>query len=256
MVRTIVRLAAIVFFSASCLAQEPRPLLSNDPGASQTRKSDPPVVDMIGPSRPLPENAVSIARLRVPRKAQGFYEKARKAFRKNRYDEAQHRLDQALQAYPSFPEALTMLGYIQLSLDEWETAEQTLRAAVRADPNFGLAHIILAFLYNTEHRFDDAAVSARRAAELAPDSWVVQFEMTRALLGKGQYDSALSVSDAALHKNRGTLLHVVKAQALMGLKRFREASTELQTYLQYQPTGELSQHAHDLLKQIQNASLQ
>ena len=256
MPRTVACFAGIVLFSVSGFAQQSQPLRSSDPGASQARKSDPPLSEMVAPAPQLPEHAVSVARLRVPREAQGFYEKARKAFRKNRYAEAEHRLGQALQAYPAFPEALTMLGYIQLSLDEWEPAEQSLRAAVRTDPNFGLAHIVLAFLYNTEHRFDDAAASARRAGELAPDSWVVQFEMTRALLGKGQYDSALSVSDAALHKNRGTLLHVVKAQALMGLKRFREASTELQTYLQYQPAGELAQHAHDLLKEIQSASPQ
>jgi len=162
-------------------------------------------------------------------------------------------LNQALQGYSAFPEALTMSGYIQICLSKWELAEQNLLAAVRTDPTYGLAHIVLADLYNTERRFDDALATARRAVALLPDSWVVQFELARALLGNGQYDSALSISDAALRANGATLLHVLKAHALIGLERYPEAVTELRTYLQYQPLGELSQDAHDLLDQIQGA---
>ena len=224
----------IVLFSVGCVAQQSRPIPSSDTGPVPRRETGRPLIDILNPPQQLPERSVSIVRLRVPRKSRELYEKARNAFGKHRYAEAQHMLHQALQGYSAFPEALTMSGYIQICL--------------------GLAHIVLADLYNTERRFDDALAAARRAVALMPDSWVVQFEMARALLGNGQYDSALRISDAALGANGGTLLHVLKAHALIGLERYPEAVTELQMYLQYQPLGELSQNAHDLLDQIQGAA--
>lgn len=254
MSRTVFGFAGIVLFSLGCVAQQSRPIPSSDTGPVQRRESGRPLIDILDPPQQLPERSVSIVRLRVPRKSRELYEKARNAFGKHRYAEAQHMLNQALQGYSAFPEALTMSGYIQICLSELELAEQNLLAAVRTDPTYGLAPIVLADLYNTERRFDDALAAARRAVVLMPDSWVVQFEMARALLGNAQYDSALRISDVALGANGGTLLHVLKAHALIGLERYPEAVTELQTYLQYQPLGELSQNAHDLLDQIQGAA--
>jgi len=253
MSRTVVGFAGIVLFSLGCVAQQSRPIPSSGPGAVQSGESERPLVDMLAPPQQLPERSVSLVRLRVPRKSRELYEKARKAFGKHRYAEAQQMLNQALQGYPAFPEALTMKGYTQIWFSELEPAEQNLLAAIRTDPTYGLADIILADLYNTERRFDDALAAARRASALIPDSWVIQFEIARALLGNSQYESALSISDAALRANGGTLLHVLKAHALIGLERYSEAVTELRTYLQYQPLGELSQDAHDLLDQIQGA---
>lgn len=251
MSRTVVGFAAIVFFSLGCVAQQSQP--SGGPGVVPSSESENPLIDMLGPPRQLPERSVSLVRLRAPRKSRELYEKARKAFGKHRYAEAQQMLNQALQGYSAFPEALTMSGYIQICFSQQKLAEQNLLAAIRIDPTYGLADIVLADLYNTERRYDDALVAARRAVALIPDSWVVQFEIARALLGNGQYQSALAISDAALRANGGTLLHVLKAHALIGLERYSEAVTELRTYLQYQPLGELSQDAHDLLDQIQGA---
>ena len=254
MSKTVVGFAGIVLFSVGCVAQQSRPIPSSGPGAVRNSESERPLVDMLDSPQQLPERSVSLVRLRVPRKSRELYEKARKAFGKHRYAEAQQMLNQAIQGYSAFPEALTMSGYIQICLSEWKLAEQNLLAAVRTDPTYGLAPIVLADLYNTERRFDDALAASRQAVALVPDSWVVQFEMARALLGNSQYDSALSISDAALRANGGTLLHVLKAHALIGLERYPEAVAELRTYLQDQPLGELAENAHDLLDQIQGGT--
>lgn len=253
MSRTVLGFGVIVLLSIGCVAQQSQPIPSSGPGAVQGGESELPLSDMLDTPQQLAEGSVSIVRLRVPRKTRELYEKARKAFGKHRYAEAQQILNQALHGYSAFPEALTMSGYIQICLSESELAEQNLLAAVRTDPTYGIAHIVLADLYNAERRYDDALAAARRAVALTPDAWIVQFEMARALLGNSQYDSALSMSDAALRANGGNLVHVLKAHALIGLQRYPEATTELRIYLQYQPLGELSQNAHDLLDQIQGA---
>lgn len=202
----------------------------------------------------LRERSISITRLRVPRKARELYKRARRAFQKHRDATAQEKLDQALQRCPAFPEALTLRGFIQLDLNQWGFAEDNLQAAVRIDPTYELAYRLLGELYNRERRFDDALDASQRAAALNPNSWLVAYELARAFIGKQQYALALNISDAALAHNRGTLLHVAKAHALLGLGRYPEAVTELRAYLDYQPAGDGSQDAHDLLDQIQSAT--
>ena len=203
-----------------------------------------------GPSEP----SISAARLRVPRKARSHYEKAIKSFATLRYVEAQTQVDKALRLYPAFPEALTLLGYIQLHLQQWESAEHNLQAAIRSDPTYGYAYLILSHLYNLQKRFDDALEMSQRANALMPNDWMVAYEMCTSFIKTHQYAMALNFGDAALRTNRGTLLHVAKAHALIGLNRYREAVEELRTYLSYQPAGEGSRDAHDLLDRIENAA--
>lgn len=247
--RTIA-LACIILFSVRCLAQASQTIRSQDPELNMENQE--PSIAVRAPSQQVVEGAISIARLSVPRKAREIYEEAHKEFfREHKYAEAQRKLEQALQLYPAFPEALTLCGLIQLDRKQREPAERSLQAAVRNDPTYGTAYLVLSDLYNRELRFDDALAMSQRAVALI-DSWLVQYEMARALIGKHQYGLALDTSDAALRTNRGTLLHVAKAHALIGLGRYSEAAAEFRTYLNYQPAGEGSQDAHDLLRRIQS----
>ena len=106
---------------------------------------------------------ISAARLGVPRKARELYEKARKPFLKHADIEAQEKLRQAVHLYPAFPEALTLLGYIQLQLNQRESAEESLRTPVRSDPTYARAYLVLSHLYNLQGRFDEALEQAQRA---------------------------------------------------------------------------------------------
>ena len=207
-------------------------------------------------SQQLSEPLISTARLRVPRQARELYEKATKRFRNQDYIAAREKLDQALHLFPAFPEALTLLGYIQLNRNEWEAAEKTLQSAIRTDPSFGLAYLALSRLYRMQERFDDAIEVAQRAKTLMPGDWLVSYEICSSLMKKHQYATVVNLSDAALLTNRGTLLHVAKAHALIGLGRYQEAIVELRTYLYYQPAGEGSQDAHHLLDMVQSATNQ
>lgn len=211
---------------------------------------------IVGHPQQLSESSISAARLRVPHKALKLYEKAIKPFREHRYDEAQRNINKALHLYPDFPEALTLLGYIQIDLNQWEAAEQSLQGAIRSDPTYGVAYLVLSHLYNMQKRFDDAVEMSQRANVLMPDDWMVAYEKCTSFVKTGQYATALKLGDAALRATRATMLHLAKAHALLGLKRYSEAAVELRTYLSNEPTGEGSQDARDLLDRIQNAANQ
>lgn len=247
MCRHLVILACLISLSAVCFASA-----SQDSRRSpDDRKASPSVS---APTRRSVGPIVSVKRLRVPDKVRRLYGKALKAFRKNRYAEAQGRLDQALHVYPDFPEALALSGSIYISLQHWDLAEQILQAAIRTDPTYEVGYRLLSDLYNRERRFDDAMSVSKQAIGIAPDSWPLRYELARALIGKGEYMFALRTVDASLQKFPRTLLRVARAHALLGLGRYSEAAAELRVYLNCEPAGDGSQDARNLLAQIQNDS--
>lgn len=196
---------------------------------------------------------ISIARLKEPPKARHLFEKAMRAWMKNASAEAEHKLDQALKIDPAFPEALSLYGAILSALQQWEPAEQKLHEAVRIDPSYSPAYVILAGLYNAQDRFEEAHVAAQRAISAGANNWDVRYEIARALIGKRDYASALLTTEIALReKHHGSLLHLAKAHALIGLRRYSQATIELRTYLRFQPSGDGSQQARALLGQVQS----
>jgi tetratricopeptide (TPR) repeat protein len=195
---------------------------------------------------------ISVARLGVPRKARRSYEQAMEAWQKQDIAGAQRKVDQALKTDPGFPEALALKGFMQASQQNWRAAEENLQAAIRSDSGYYAAYIILAGIYNTQGRYDEAQESAQKAISAGADSWSVRYEIARVLIGKGEYQNALAVTDVALRSKHGSLLHVAKAHALLGLRRYPEAAMELRDYLRYQPAGEAALDAQEILNRLQS----
>ncbi len=198
------------------------------------------------------DGRVSITRLREPRKAQGLYYKAMFAWKKGRPAEAQRKLDEALKIYPSFPEALTLYGCIHAAFDRWDLAEQKLQAASESDPTYSPVYVVLAGVYNAQRRFDEAQREIQLGLSAGADTWHIQYEILRLLIGKGEYEGALVTADAALRSTpEGGMLHLAKAHALLGLRRYPQAVAELNTFLLYEPSGDGSEQARELLYKLQ-----
>lgn len=195
---------------------------------------------------------ISIRRLKVPRKARQLYEKALAAWGKHAGADAQQKVDQALQLDPTFPDALTLLSGIQAANQQWDAAERNVRAAIQSDPDYPPAYIVLAGICNTHQRYDEAEEAAEHALQAGAATWSVEYEMARALIGKEKYENAIAISNAALHSSHGSLMHLAKAHAMLGLQRYPEAAAELRTYLRDDPAGEGAQNARELLERLQS----
>jgi tetratricopeptide (TPR) repeat protein len=193
----------------------------------------------------------SSTRLTESRKARELYEKAKRAWARGLEAEAQNKLGKALKVDPTFPEALTLYGIIQAGHQRWKSAEASLKAAIQSDSRYAPAYVVLAGVYNSEERFNDAQEATTQALSAGANTWHVRYEIARAFIGKGQYESALAAIDATPPPSRDTgWMPLVKALALAGLRRYQEAATELRLYLFTQSSGDGSQYARDLLKQI------
>src|SRR6476660_3008715 len=109
------------------------------------------------------DGRISIVRLMEPPKARLLLSEAMNAWKKQKSAEAEHRLEDALKIYSPFPEALTFYGGIQASLQHWSSAEESVQAAIQADPDYFPAYIVLAGVYNAQTRFDDAEKATQQA---------------------------------------------------------------------------------------------
>lgn len=126
---------------------------------------------------------------------------------------------------------------MQASRQNWQSAEESLQAAIRSDPSYGPAYIILAGVYDSQGRYDEAQQAMERAISAGVDSWTLQFEIARILVGKGEYENALAITDQALRSKHRSLMHLARAHALLGLRRYPEAAAELRVYPRYKTVG-------------------
>lgn len=225
---------------ARALADTPTEPSLNSPGGKTVRPSG------------TAHSRISITRLKESHRVRQLYNKALNAWRKQKPSEAQHRLEQALELYPEFPEALTFYGGIHAAARQWSLAEEKLRAAIQSDPSYSPAYVILAGVYNSQRRFDDAQRATNQALATGADTWDVQYEIARVLIGKQQYEKVLAITEEALRsKEHGSLLHLAKAHALLGLRMYPQAVAELRVYLHDQPSRDESQGALDLLQEVE-----
>jgi tetratricopeptide (TPR) repeat protein len=103
-----------------------------------------------------------------------------------------------------------------------------------------------------QSKFDDAIRVLDRGLTLMPQSWQAMFELGKAELAKGDYEAALRRLNKAgdLAPQEYPPLHLAKAHALLGMKNFSEASSELEAYLEQDPESPNATAVRESLDQV------
>jgi Tfp pilus assembly protein PilF len=199
------------------------------------------------------KTSVSVSQFQVPEKARVALQKAREAAAKGKSEEAQKQLDKALETCPRYADALTFRGLLKMDANDLSGAVADLQEAINDDGSYGLAYIVMGAVLNVQSKYDDAIRVLERGQSLSPNSWQANFEMGKALMAKSQYEASLKQFDRAqtLLSNDVPVIHLAKARALLGLRNYADAATELQAFLAREPQGPRSEEAHKLLAQAQ-----
>lgn len=197
-------------------------------------------------------STVSTAELRVPDKARHEFEKAEEAFTKHKMDEARKHCAKALEIAPTYSRALSLTALFDLMDNHLEAAVTHAEGSVKSDYSYGMGYVILGAVYNSVQRYDDAIRALDRAMSLVPQSWQAHFEMARAQLAKANYKEALANADRAIQgaPAKYAPAHLVRAHALLGLKAYSEAVTELETAIGDDPSSANSAQARETLNQV------
>ena len=195
---------------------------------------------------------VSVAQMKVPEKARKLFVKAEEALHKQKLAQARDEVEKALQVFPNYAQALTLRGILDLQDNNVDQARADLENAIKADSSYGMGYIVLGAAYNVMKRFDDSVRALERGITLMPASWQARFELSKALLGKGQFEAALrQVNKAAeLAPYNYAAIHLVRAHALLGLKDYGHAVTELEQFVGSDPGSADSARARETLNQV------
>jgi len=197
---------------------------------------------------------VSVHQLEVPDKAKSYFYKAEQALSRNKVEQAKDLIAKALSVFPRYAQALTMRAVFALQSHQPQQAITDLQQAIDSDNNYGLAYIAMGSALNMMSKFDDAVRALDRGLPLAPNSWQAHFELSRALLGKNDFDRSLKEANATIQlaPKDYSPVHLVRAYALVGLKNYQPAEVELEHYLASNPTGKDSDAARSTLSRLRS----
>ncbi len=195
--------------------------------------------------------AVSVASMKVPGKASKEFDKAQKAFTESKLDQAKDHVNKALAIYPNYAQALTLRGILFINDNKNDEGQADLQNAIKFDSTYALAYFAMGAALNQAGKYDDALRTLQRGIVYSPDSWQGYFEIAKASLGKGNFDAALKNVNRAsqMVKDDYPPLHLVKAHALLGLKQYDTAISELEGYLFREPNGAAADSARKTLDQ-------
>jgi eukaryotic-like serine/threonine-protein kinase len=115
----------------------------------------------------------------------------------------------AVELAPSLAEAWTSLGFVQLLDWDWQTAESSLRRAIKLNPRYAQAHNFLAWLLSTFDKQGEAAEAARIAQDLDPFSPAANGIAALVAYHGRRYDEAIRDSERALERDPTSALSLL-----------------------------------------------
>ncbi len=176
---------------------------------------------------------VSAKQLQIPARAKAHLVAAHREFTKMRFDRARQEVDSALGADPTFGHAFAMRAFIKLAQKDPQGAKEDAEHATLLDPDDTESFIALAMSDNSLKDFDKAADAAQRALSVNPASWQGRLELAKSYYGEGELIRALCEMDSADIDFPDA--HLVRANVLVSLSRNQEAKDEFDAFLREAP---------------------
>jgi tetratricopeptide (TPR) repeat protein len=102
---------------------------------------------------------------------------------------------------PDHPQALHMLGVIELQRGNVQSAIDLIRRAIRVHPGHPEPWVNLGSALRAIHENDEAISAFQRAIRLKPDMVLAHTELSRLLMDLGRYEAAISYCEAAVAVN-------------------------------------------------------
>jgi tetratricopeptide (TPR) repeat protein len=190
----------------------------------------PKVTEQPHPSDPH-SPTVTIQQLRhvPPKSAQKDMEKATKAFREGRTEEAVGHLESAIRIDPEFVLARNELALIEFRMDKPYAAIEQLNEATKVDPQLPLLFVNLAIGYMKTGNFVDAEGAARTAAGLDRTRLLTRYLLATSLYYQKKFTEE-ALQCAMQTRDEYPEAHLFAARIFMDRKNFEGARTEIQAY--------------------------
>jgi len=187
-----------------------------------------------------PGGPISSHQLQVPHKARAAYEKGRRLLEdENNPSASIPAFEKAVKLLPSYYEAYTELGIANYHLGRVPAAEASLKKAVEVSEGKYVEPLyLLADLYNSQGKYQQAEPLARQAIALDDSVWDNFFELARSLVGLKRAaeaeTTALRARDLA-PKNPQVFLVLANVHVLE--ENYHAAVEDFDAYLELEPNA-------------------
>jgi Tfp pilus assembly protein PilF len=115
--------------------------------------------------------SVSATALQAPEQARKEFDKARDAYAKKKFEDADKHLAKAVELYPQYANALDLRGRVQRAQKSDADAEKSFLSAIAADDKYVLPYIHLAQLQAIHGKWEEVVRLSNKAVELDPVSF-------------------------------------------------------------------------------------
>jgi tetratricopeptide (TPR) repeat protein len=200
---------------------------------------------------------VSVARLAVPGKARGEFQKGCKNLKRNNFAAAEGDARKAVEIYPGYAAAWVVLGQALTGENRDNEAAEACRQAMKADPTYAPPYICLAQFAGRTDQWNDVYTFSDRARSLEPlNDPYVYFYKAMADVHLRRYAQAERDGRVAERLDSGKQIpkvHLLLAEAYQATGDESGEAAELQKFLELSPHNSDWQTARSTLAEVQNS---
>lgn len=172
----------------------------------------------------------------VPPDAKKLYDRAVKDLSAKRMDEGVNGLNEAIQLFPQYYDALYRMGRELVVAKKYEDAVGFLIKAIEVNDKSATALYYLGYAFhNLDKKYNKAAITAlTRAHELAPASLQVLIALGKVERDEGKFEAAEQHFLQAKKLTKTPIAEIHKQLAQLysnNMKKYKEAADELELYL-------------------------
>jgi len=197
---------------------------------------------------------ISAADLGIPSNAAKEFEKANRLIARQEWAKATKRLHKGLAIYPRYAAGYNNLGAVYSHLGQNTEAREALQKAIALDDRLAPAYVNLGRLSFLEKDFPNAESLLTKAMSLAPARNAGElFLFAYAQLTDHHLDEALQTSRQGHETklNHHAFLHLVAANAYEHQNKIDDCISELQLYLNEEPSGPRTEKVRQVLITLQ-----
>lgn len=186
------------------------------------------------------ESVISITTLEAPQKARSSYEKALREMGKRNADpeKAIKELEKAVELYPRFAAAWTVMGDARLQLNDEEGAIEALENAIEADPQYVRPYGPLVKINVRQQNWERVAELSDAMLRLIPGQTEIRYFNAVANFSMGNLEAAETVAlgiqngaDAKMFPQTHQMMGIISSQR----GNFGEAATHYRQFLEVAP---------------------
>jgi tetratricopeptide (TPR) repeat protein len=190
----------------------------------------------------------------VPKPAVDSYKKGLEFARSGDHKKAVEQLNNAVAAYPRFPEALNELGLQYMKLMQWEKARETFDELIKLKPNESDPHANLGIALFNLKKLEEAEKQLRESIRLNGKVSTSHYYLGLTLVALKRYADAQTEFEATIANGGENLpqAHKYLGGLYMSAHRNKEAADELEKYLKLDPKAADAERIRGTVKDLRS----